>query len=758
MPPTKERACSIQVRGTVQGVGFRPFVFRLAHANHLAGWVLNAEQGVDIHIEGSERAVQGFVRDLSTKTPPAARIATIEVRSADPAGVTGFAIRESARGGPPTVHISPDLPICDACLRELFDPHDRRYRYPYINCTNCGPRYTIVNSLPYDRSNTTMQPWPMDAHCLSQFENPLDRRFHAQPVACSDCGPHFHLQAAGETVTGDLPSIRYAADLLRVGGIVALKGIGGYHLACDATNPAAVDALRFRKFRREKPFAVMAKTLEVARELIQLSDEAEQLLLSSARPIVVAPSKLELKGVAPDNRDLGVMLPYAPLHYLLFDEGAPQVLVMTSANKSNEPIVYRDADARAQLSGIADAFLIGDRSIARPVDDSIVRVGTLGAAILRRARGYAPSPVGSMPVARPLLALGGDLKNSIALVVEGQAFISQHLGDLEQCGAFDAFRQCVSDFVSMYEVQWRDLLVAHDLHPGYFSTSHALELPAAECMPIQHHRAHIASVLAERQAWDQRVIGVAFDGTGYGDDGAIWGGELFVGSIAEGFQRAAHVRYAALPGGDAAARNPLHSAAGFLNEVDCAGVEALFGSFSRYRDAGRVLATGMRTFQSSSIGRLFDTAAAILGFTRPIAFEGQAAMWVEHQAGAAAPSEPYPFPFTGKELDYRPLLRAAIEDRVRGRDIGAVARAFHNGIARGVGTAVLQLAEEMAVDTLVLSGGVFQNDLLLHELDSFLTGSRLRIWTNHVVPANDGGISLGQAAIAAFEHRRQKYA
>jgi hydrogenase maturation protein HypF len=750
-------ACSIQVRGTVQGVGFRPFVFRLAHANKLTGWVLNAEQGVEIHVEGTERSLRGFVRDLETQTPPAAHITNIEVSSANPTGLTDFAIRGSEASGKPTVHISPDLPVCQECVAELLDPRDHRYGYPYINCTNCGPRYTIVNSLPYDRFNTTMKHWPMDPDCSTQFEDPMNRRFHAQPVACPTCGPHYYFRSCGERVNGDLASIRRAADLLRAGGIVAVKGIGGYHLACDARNATVVGALRQRKFRREKPFALMAKTAEIARSLVVLSQEAAELLDCAAHPIVVAPSKVELHGVAPDNGDLGVMLPYTPLHHLLFEAGAPDVLVMTSANRSNEPIAYRDEDAVEQLTGIADAFLIGERAIARPVDDSVVRVGAFGPAILRRGRGYAPGAVATLPVNRPVLAVGGDLKNTITLVVAGQAFMSQHLGDLEQYETFEAFQQCILDLTSMYEVSWPELLVAHDLHPEYFSTAHAVDLPAAGWRPVQHHRAHIASVLAERQAWEQRVVGIAFDGTGYGDDGATWGGEIFTGSIVEGFERVGHLRYASLPGGDAAARNPLQAAAGFLDQLDSSS-EHLFESLSRFRDATRLVELGVRTFSSSSMGRLFDAVAAMLGFTRPITFEGQAAMWLEHQARSVSSREAYPFPFVASQLDFRPLLQAVLDNRAMGCDIGDIARAFHRSVAQGVVNSVLELSERAGTDILVLSGGVFQNDLLLHDVKSLLEGQHIRIWMNQMVPPNDGGISLGQAALAAFAKCGQHHA
>ncbi len=448
----------------------------------------------------------------------------------------------------PCPRISPDLPVCADCLSELFDPHDPRYRYPYINCTNCGPRYTVIESLPYDRPRTTMKFWPLDEFCAHQYLDPDDRRFHAQPVACPNCGPHYRLEAGDACAHGDLAGIEAAVHLLNQGEIVAIKGIGGYHLACDAKNKEAVQALRERKFRKEKPFAVMVRTVDAARAIVELTPEAVALLESQARPIVIAPATAELPGVAPDNRELGVMLPYAPLHCLLFDAGAPEVLVMTSANRSSEPIAYEDADARGRLSGLADAFLIGERPIARRVDDSVARNGVFGPVVLRRSRGYAPGAVATLPVNRPILAVGADLKNAITLVVDGQAFVSQHIGDLDHFEALESFEQTIRDLVSMYEVNWDDLLIVHDLHPQYASTLRALDLPGNRKLGVQHHRAHIASVLAEHQAWDVRVIGVSFDGTGYGDDGSIWGGEFFVGSLREGFRRVMHLRTASLPG------------------------------------------------------------------------------------------------------------------------------------------------------------------------------------------------------------------
>jgi len=536
-----------------------------------------------------------------------------------------------------------------------------------------------------------------------------------------------------------------------------VKGLGGYHLACDARNEEAVAAMRERKFRKEKPFAVMVGTLAGAEELIELSAQSRELLTSIARPIVLAPAKVELVGVAPDNRELGVMLPYTPLQHLLFAAGAPRVLVMTSANRSSEPIAYEDADAFDRLSGIADGFLAGERPIARRVDDSVARVGALGPAILRRSRGYAPGAVASVPMStggrRPILALGADLKNTVTLVVEGQAFVSQHIGDLDHYDAFRAFEETIRDLMAMYEVRWEDTLVVHDAHPEYRSTVHGLKLSAAERRAVQHHRAHVASVLAERGAWERRVLGISFDGTGYGDDGSIWGGEFFAGSLLTGFERVAHLRPAALPGGDAAAQHPVQAAAGFLAQVD--GLPPLgeppFCFPRRYETAMQLVQKKVRTFSTTSAGRLFDTAAALLGFTREITFEGQAAMWVEHIARGAGNADGYPFPFLDGELDFRPLLGAVVTDRRSGRDPAEIARAFQRGIARGVAEAARELARVQGVDVVVISGGVFQNELLVEDLKADLENSGSELWANQSVPANDGGISLGQAALAALQ-------
>ena len=744
------QACRIRVRGVVQGVGFRPFVYRLAQHHSLSGWVLNEGEGVEIHLEGEEQAIEGFRADLVSQAPAAASIAQIEIQATRLDGLHGFVIRESELRAAPLAHISPDLPVCSQCLREMFDPVDPRFHYPYINCTNCGPRYSILVALPYDRMNTTMNAWAMDESCGGQYADPLDRRFHAQPVACPACGPHFHLEGAAGA-EGDAASINAAAELLRRGGIVAVKGLGGYHLACDARNPVAVRLLRERKYRKEKPFAVMARDLATAGELVRLPPEAEALLTSTERPIVLAEAREQLEGIAPDCRELGVMLPYTPLQHLLFADGAPAVLAMTSGNRSSEPIAYTDDDARGRLDGIADALLTGERPIARRVDDSVVRASALGPMILRRSRGYAPRPVSRLPSKRPILAVGADLKNAIALVVGGDVVVGQYIGDLEHYPALQAFRETVRDLTSMYAVRPADVVIAHDLHPEYVSTRYALELQGYRRIAVQHHEAHIASVIAEREAWHTRVLGFAWDGTGYGRDGSIQGSEVFAGSVAEGFERVAHLRGAWLPGGDAAAGFAVQAAAGFLHGMDeLPDLTAVPFEFpKRYQQALQLLRGSTRTFATTSAGRLFDSAAAIAGFTRPVTFEGQAAMWLEQLARGCGAADPYPFPFEGAELDYRPLLRGMIMDRLEGRDPAAIAMAFHRGIAHGIAAAATELMRHHRCDAIVLSGGVFQNDVLLECLNELLRHQE--VWTNHSVPPNDGGICLGQAAIAAFQ-------
>ena len=742
----------IHVRGVVQGVGFRPYVWRLARAHAVRGWVRNASDGVHIHVEGDAARVDAFAADLLRQPPDAAVIGSFTAIPAVPQFAAAFDIVESRVDDPPTTRISPDLPVCDRCLRDMRDPSDRRFRYPYINCTDCGPRYSIVRELPYDRVGTTMAEWTLCEECGAEYADPADRRFHAQPIACPACGPEYVLLGADDQFLRGDEAVREAAQLLCSGRIVAIKGIGGYHLACDAENATAVAALRERKFRKEQPFAMMTRNLDVADDTIEITPDVEALLTSTARPIVLAPARLRLAGVAPDQHDLGVMLPYAPLHHLLFDAGAPPRLVMTSGNRSSEPIACEDEDAFRRLEGIADAFLTGERPIARRVDDSVTRVGALGPTVLRRSRGLAPSVVATLPTSTPILAVGGDLKNVVTLVVDGSAIVSQHIGDLSHYGVLQAFDETIRDLLQMYGVRLADVVVVHDAHPQYRSAAHAISLDAGRTVAVQHHRAHVASVLAERGALERRVIGLALDGTGYGDDGGIWGGEVFVGSVRGGFERVAHLRPAMLPGGDAAARYPVQAAAGFLEQIDQSNDvrRTPFCFPDRYLQARALVRNNVRTFPTTSAGRLFDTVAALVGFTRGVTFEGQAAMWLEQLARSAV-QDATTFEITvgGGEIDWRPALVEIVHARMRGVPPEIVARAFHRALARGLAAAVMAEANTAGVTTVVLSGGVMQNQLLVADLRDEFADASLDLWTNRQVPPNDGGLSLGQAALGA---------
>jgi hydrogenase maturation protein HypF len=728
-PPTARR---ITIRGVVQGVGFRPFVYRAAQQHGVVGWVLNDATGVEVHAEGVARGIAAFVDELRTNPPPAATVAEFVSRQVPPEGFGDFQILASQRETVPTVRISPDLAVCPDCLRELRDPADRRHRYPYINCTNCGPRYSIVRGLPYDRANTTMAAWDLCPSCRREYEDPLDRRYHAQPTACNVCGPGYRLIEGAMRVENSQAAISRAATLLGSGAILAVKGIGGYHLACDAASAAALAALRERKYRKEKPFALMARDLEAARRLVRLSEDHERLLLDRARPIVLAPARAELPRVAPDNDALGIMLPYAPLHHLLFEAGAPDLLVLTSANRSSEPIAYRDDDALARLATIADAFLIGERPIARRVDDSVLAVRDGRPFMVRRSRGYAPAAVCRLPCSEPILALGADLKNTVTLVVDGQALVSQHLGDLDDFETSLAFEETIRDLLSMYELDWGRLTLVHDLHPQFVSTRFAANAAAARCVAVQHHQAHIASVLTEHDLL-----------------GTIWGGEFFVGSVRDGFERGAWLRGVRMPGGDAAARFPVQAAAAYLAELgnlpDLRGEPFLFPA--RFDAALGMVAKNVRCHVSSSMGRLFDAVAALAGFTREATFEGQAAIWLEHQARQAAPQPAYPF----SDLDPRPLFKAIIADRLSGRDPAEIAAAFHAALADATFETIKSLSRSSGVNLVAFSGGVFQNELLWELLGRRLESlSSVRSITNSAVPVNDGGISLGQAALAIF--------
>jgi len=733
------------VCGTVQGVGFRPFIYRLAIEHRVTGWVRNHIGGVDIHAEGDPDDLEAFETKIRNDYPPAASITSLRSMPTTPESFTRFEIHTSDHEGTPTTRISSDLAMCEDCRRELNDPNDHRAGYPYINCTNCGPRYSIIRSLPYDRPRTTMADWPLCDACRAEYEDPGDRRYHAQPVACPECGPGYSLVHEGAEPLLGPESIRRAASMLAEGRILAVKGLGGYHLACDATNTDAVRTLRERKFRKEKPFAIMTSSVESARLLVSLNETHLRLLTDIARPIVLAPSLRDLPHVAPDNAELGVMLPYTPVHDLFFAAGAPDPLVLTSANKSNEPIAYEDDDAFDRLADIADAFLIGERPIQRRVDDSVVSERLGQPFVIRRARGYAPASVASLDTDRPILAVGADLKNSIALAVGGEVFVSQHIGDLGDLDTERAFRETIDDLLGMYLIDCQDLIIAYDLHPEYYSSRAALSMQAAKHIAIQHHEAHIASVMLEHNLMDEPVVGLALDGTGFGHDGTIWGGEILAGSVAQGFTREASLTPVAMPGGDAAARCPVQACAAYLPHLDPAVFEAPpFGFPPRFHQAQSMVRNSVRTIPTTSAGRLFDAAAAVCGFTHEIAFEGQAAMWLEHLAsrGTAESLE------QRLTLDPMKLIERMVNARLEGVIPEDLAAWFHETLARSLRTTAVEIASRNGCSTLALSGGVWQNRLLL---ERFLNNPSddLRVLLGQQVPVNDGGICVGQVALAA---------
>jgi hydrogenase maturation protein HypF len=746
----------LRVRGVVQGVGFRPFIFRLAKRYGLTGWVLNDANGVLIQVSGDVRTLESFKKSVSSEAPNAAFVESVlELYRRGSKEEKDFIIRESLVTPDITTLISPDLPICDDCLQELFNPTNKRYLYPFINCTNCGPRYSIIEALPYDRPSTTMKQFAMCDFCEDEYHDPSNRRFHAQPVACPECGPALrYLSEIGQELAQGEAVVELAAHTLRNGQILAIKGLGGYHLACDARNEEAINKLRERKFRKEKPFALMAKNAEVLEPYVILDDITKELLNSTPRPIVLmAKGEQHLpEALAPDNAELGVMLPYTPLHHLLFDAGAPDLLVMTSANRCSEPIAYKDDEALEHLMGIADAFVTGERPIARRVDDSVVSVFDGKPAIFRRARGYAPSPVlHSERFTKPILALGAGLKNAVTLVTGGYAFVSQHLGDLDNYDSFVAFQEVVQDLTTMYNVDLEQTLITHDLHPDYPSSRYASELPGRK-IAVQHHEAHIASVLAEHDAWDKTILGLSFDGTGLGRDGVIWGGEVFYGGLTQGLERVAHLREACLPGGDAAAKHPEQAAVGFLYELD----KSLWHSYldkGTFQVAEFLIDNNLNTPKTTSVGRLFDTVAALCGFRRKMTFEGQAAMWLESQARSVCQvvNNPYALPFDGETWDYRPLLESILLDKRNDVESAIIAYKFHEALARAVTDTAENFSGTYIFDTVALSGGVWQNKLLHRLTLQKLRQAGFEVWWNRQVPPGDGGISLGQAALAAKE-------
>ena len=755
---------AIRVEGIVQGVGFRPFVYTLATGLGLGGFVGNDADGVFAEVEGPPTAVTTFLGALEREAPPLARIERVATAAVPPRGSSAFAIVASGPAGTTRTLISADTATCGDCLAELADPADRRYRYPFINCTNCGPRFTIVRGIPYDRPLTTMAGFAMCEQCAAEYHDPGDRRFHAQPVCCPRCGPRLRLVApSGAVLAGPVlagPVLEQAGRLLRDGRVLAVKGLGGYHLATAASCEQAVAALRSRKHREDKPFAVMAADLDAARRLVAVDDAAAALLTSPARPIVLLPRRDGAAGAAvaaataPGNGQLGVMLPYTPLHHLLLTETGEPV-VLTSGNVSDEPIAYRDEDALARLATIADGFLMHDRAIHVRTDDSVTRVFRGRPMPVRRSRGYVPEPVRvTRAWPRQVLACGAELKNTFCLAKGYHAFVSHHIGDLENAETLASFTEGIEHFRRLFDIDPH--VVAHDLHPDYLSTAYALGLAdetGLELAGVQHHHAHVASCLADNGA-DGPVIGVAFDGTGYGPDGTIWGGEFLVADLAS-FERGGHLAPVPMPGGAAAVRQPWRMTAAYLPEAP-GDLEVVRRNQERWGAVVSMARQGVNAPLTSSAGRLFDAAAALLGVRDAITYEGQAAIELEQVADPrekmaypAALSKEVPFQVRGLDL-----IEAAVTDLAAGVSRPVIAARFHHGVAALIEAGCALLRDRHGLGTVALSGGVFQNMLLLQATVARLETRGFTVLVHARVPCNDGGISLGQAAVAGARDRR----
>ena len=755
---TPARRARVRVEGIVQGVGFRPYVFGLAHELALAGFVLNDDRGVVVEVEGPPPAVAAFVDFLPQGAPPLAHVERVAVAELAPSGEAGFTIAASTSEGRADAPIAADSATCADCLAEVFDPRNRRFRYPFTNCTNCGPRFTIVRGIPYDRPLTTMAGFDMCERCRAEYENPADRRFHAQPNACAECGPRLRVVGGAWRVAGggaqDDP-LRVAAAALRDGAIVAVKGLGGFHLACRADDEGAVAALRARKHREDRPFALMACDRATARALVALGPDEVTVLCGRQRPIVIAPrvpGAPVAEAVAPRSADLGVMLPYSPLHHLLLD-GAGTTLVMTSGNLSDEPIAYEDGDALKRLGGIADLFLLHDRPIHMRTDDSVMR----GRVPIRRSRGYVPDALAlPVPAKRHLLAVGAELKSTFCVARGERAWLGHHIGDLKNYETLASFRSGIEHFERLFAVAPE--VVAHDLHPDYLSTGYATELSDVSLVGVQHHHAHLAACLAEH-GLSGPAVGAIFDGAGFGLDGSVWGGELLVGGL-RSFERVGHLWPVRLPGGDRAAREPWRMACAW-------GADPLPAiPPEKWNAVTRMVATGFGAPWTTSAGRLFDAVAALAGVrVRSCSHEGQAAMELE---AVCDPWERGSYPMRLREgaeadntgpaceigltslvIDPREAIQRVAADASAGVPAGVVAARFHRGLAEATALACARLAERHRLDTVVLSGGVFQNRRLLDQTEAPLTAAGLRVLTHERVPPNDGAIAYGQAAVAA---------
>jgi hydrogenase maturation protein HypF len=753
--PVRKR---IHVSGIVQGVGFRPYVYRLAAERRLTGQIANTAAGAVIEVQGAPEAVDEFLALLPAQAPPLALITDVRIAEIECHGDDEFRILPSQKSETVRTLIPPDMAVCGDCLRELFDPTDRRYLYPFINCTNCGPRFTIVRGIPYDRPQTSMAAFPMCARCRAEYEDPQDRRFHAQPNACWDCGPQVELwNARGQLVSASDP-LGEAAALLRDGSVLAVKGLGGFHLAVDATNPNAVEQLRARKHRVEKPFAVMVPDLETAAQLCELDTEERDLLSQPQRPVVLLrcqnPSPIA-DAVAPFNLFLGIFLPYTPLHYLLLEKSRLQALVMTSANLSEEPIVRKNSEAATRLAGVADFFLVHNREILRRCDDSVVR--RVGGRVrqLRRSRGFVPVPVFLDRKLPATLAVGGELKNTLCLTKGRQAFLSQHIGDLENVEAHHFFREAVEHLQNILEI--RPSIVAYDLHPDYFSTRWALASTAMKAVGVQHHHAHIASCMAENHL-QGRVIGLALDGTGYGTDGQIWGGEVLLADYVN-FERAAHFAYVALPGGSAAIREPWRTAASFLLRAYGPELVRLPIPFleqiplGKIRTVLRMVERHVNSPLTSSCGRLFDGVAALINLRHEVNYEAQAAIELEMCRDESVSGQPYLFAVYEEDgvlqIDPAPVFRSIVEDVLQRATQGQISQRFHEGLVEALGRVAHVVRERTSLNRVCLSGGSFQNVYLAIALERKLVKEGFEVFTHSEVPPGDGGLSLGQAVVAA---------
>jgi hydrogenase maturation protein HypF len=746
----------------VQGVGFRPFVHRLALRHGLAGWVRNASGDVQIEVEGSASALGRFLQGLRDEAPPLARIQRVTVRRHRPTAMSGFAILESVEQADGRQPVPPDTALCAACEAELFDPSNRRYRYPFITCTDCGPRYTVIEALPYDRERTSMRAFTQCPLCAEEYDSPGSRRYHSETNGCPACGPRLWFEPSDSVAPacrGD--ALGCAADLLLSGGILALRGLGGFHLATDATSEPAVARLRERKHREAKPLAVMVRTLAEVSALAAVGPEEGRLLASAERPVVLLRHRLDSPlavSVAPGLDTIGVLLPSTPLHHLLLDL-VRRPLVMTSGNLSEEPIAIGNEEARLRLGSIADGFLLHDREIVTRFDDSVARFAGRAPILVRRARGYAPLPL-ELPIAalRPLLAVGPHLKNTFTLAHGATAFVSQHIGDLESLETLEHFNGVLDRMRSLFRVEPE--VVVRDLHPGYLSTRIADELGLSRVLTVQHHHAHIAAVIAEH-GLTEPVIGVAYDGTGYGADGQVWGGEILECDLTE-FRRVAHLRYAPMPGGDAAARAPWRAALGFLSTEpsQAPAFRLAFEGIGRLERAvaDRQLAARLNSPLASSVGRLFDAIAAVLGVRRLSHYEGQAAMELEALAGLRPGREFRCGIAKGTDglwqLDPVPLLADLGKRRQRGENLADLAAGFHDSIARATSELARLACEEAGLATVALGGGVFQNARLLFSVQRRLEALGLQVLTARQLGPNDGAVSYGQAAVAAAQLAR----